>query len=130
MWGIGSIAAVILGYLALRQIRRDPLRIDGKGMAVADVILGWLGVAGLACMIALGIYIWKNDKEDLEEPRTEQVHSIRAGLVTSPHALPSAALADVAIPRAPFSGALGCREVISHEDGSASSRLTSCVCNA
>jgi hypothetical protein len=42
MWGIGSIAAVILGYLALRQIRRDPLRLTGNGMAIAGIILGWL----------------------------------------------------------------------------------------
>ena len=57
--GIGSIAALILGFLALRQIRREPLRIDGKGLAIAGIALGWLGVIGVALMISLGIYFWK-----------------------------------------------------------------------
>ena len=50
---------MILGFLALRQIRREPLRIDGKGLAIAGIALGWLGVIGVALMISLGIYFWK-----------------------------------------------------------------------
>ena len=57
--GIGSMAAVILGYLGLRQVRRDPLRIRGKGMAIAGIVLGWLGILGSVLLLALGIYVWK-----------------------------------------------------------------------
>jgi hypothetical protein len=53
------MAAVILGYLGLRQVRRDPLRIRGKGMAIAGIVLGWLGILGSVLLLALGIYVWK-----------------------------------------------------------------------
>ena len=72
--GIGSIAALILGFLALRQIRREPLRIGGKGLAIAGIALGWLGVIGLALMISLGIYFWKAYKEHPNKPHSQQAH--------------------------------------------------------
>jgi hypothetical protein len=83
MWGLGSIAAVILGYLALREIRRDPLRISGRGMAIAGIVLGWLGIVGLAVMIALGIYFWKSDGKHPEMPHSQRVHLTTAALRTS-----------------------------------------------
>lgn len=73
-WGPGSIAALILGYLALRQIRRDPLRIGGKGMATAGVILGWLGVVVLATLVSLGLYFHKKMGEQQEQPRPREVN--------------------------------------------------------
>ena len=73
-WGPGSIAALILGYLALRQIRRDPLRIGGKGMATAGIILGWLGVLVLATFVSLGLYFHKKLGEHEEQPRPRQVN--------------------------------------------------------
>jgi hypothetical protein len=75
MYGLGSVAALILGYLALREIRRNPLQIEGKGMAIAGLVLGWLGVAGLALIIALGVYLWKAEKNQPAEPRTREVNS-------------------------------------------------------
>ena len=38
--GVTSVIAVILGHVALGQIRRD--RTAGNGMALTGVILGWL----------------------------------------------------------------------------------------
>jgi hypothetical protein len=63
IYWIGSIVALVLGYLALREIRRDPQRIEGKGMAIAGVVLGWIGVATLLLAIAMGVYIWKNGEQ-------------------------------------------------------------------
>jgi hypothetical protein len=71
--GIGSIAALILGYLARRQIRRDPFRIGGKGMATAGIVLGWLGILGMATVIVLGIYFWKGSAEVPNKPHSQQV---------------------------------------------------------
>jgi len=56
---IGSIVAIIAGHMARAEIRRDPERIEGDGMAVAGLLLGWimliLGVAGfLAILLFLG----------------------------------------------------------------------------
>jgi hypothetical protein len=42
LWWIGSVLALIFGYIALNQIK---LRNEsGRGMAVAGVVLGWIGV--------------------------------------------------------------------------------------
>jgi hypothetical protein len=41
---IGSLAAVVCGHLARAEIRRDP-RIEGDGMAIAGLVLGWVNIA-------------------------------------------------------------------------------------
>jgi hypothetical protein len=80
-WGPGSIAAVILGHVALRQIRRDPLRIKGKRMATTGIVLGWLGIAALTIMICLGIYFRKMFEEQPQRPQTREVNLTTARLV-------------------------------------------------
>lgn len=42
--GVGSIAAVVLGHIALSQIKRTGAA--GRGLAIAGLVLGYLGVAG------------------------------------------------------------------------------------
>jgi len=118
-WGIGSVAAVILGSIALRQIRREPLRLKGRGMALAGISLGWLGIAGLAALLFLGLHLWK-DRERTPAPRARQVH-LRASSRFS--AGQSAARAG----NPPASGAsFACsRVVICQQEVSAKSLLTS-----
>lgn len=72
--GLGSVAGVILGYIALRQIRREPLRLKGRGMAIAGITLGWLGILGLAVLISLGIHFWKIRGGHPQEAHSPQVH--------------------------------------------------------
>ena len=52
---IGSIAAIITGHLARAEIRRRPLALEGDGMALAGLILGWIIVIGslLALVVVL-----------------------------------------------------------------------------
>jgi hypothetical protein len=57
--GPGSVVAIILGHIALRQIRREPLRFSGKGLANAGIVLGWLGVVGTILLLFLAVYFWK-----------------------------------------------------------------------
>lgn len=52
LW-IGSILALVFGYIGLHQIRRT--RESGRGMAIAGIVLGWIGVATLLLLIVLGI---------------------------------------------------------------------------
>lgn len=57
-WFVGGVAAVILGHMAIRQIRRTGE--DGAGMARAGLILGYIGVAlsvaGTIAFVALVVW--------------------------------------------------------------------------
>lgn len=50
---LGSVLAVILGYMARNEIRRRPDEISGEGLAMAGIVLGWIAI-GLA---ALGLLV-------------------------------------------------------------------------
>jgi hypothetical protein len=41
---IGSVLALILGYMARRDIRQRPTETTGEGLATAGVVMGWIGV--------------------------------------------------------------------------------------
>lgn len=43
--GVGSIGAVVLGYMAKRQIADSDGRQTGVGLASAGLVIGYLGVA-------------------------------------------------------------------------------------
>ena len=53
MWiyWLGSILALVLGYVARKQIRER--NQAGGGMATAGIVLGWIGVGTLLLMIGL-----------------------------------------------------------------------------
>lgn len=44
-WGIGSILALIFGYIARSQIKRKGE--SGGGLAVAGIVLGWIGIGAV-----------------------------------------------------------------------------------
>jgi hypothetical protein len=46
LFWLGSILAVIFGHISLAQIKKDS-SIGGRGMAIAGVALGWIGIAVL-----------------------------------------------------------------------------------
>jgi len=46
MWGLGSILALVFGYVGKRQIDQSGRTQGGRGMAMAGIVLGWIGVAG------------------------------------------------------------------------------------
>jgi len=52
LWGIGSILALIFGYVGKNQIDESLGRQTGRGMAVAGIVLGWIGVGLLVLFIA------------------------------------------------------------------------------
>jgi hypothetical protein len=51
LYGLGSILALVFGYVALRQIGQR--NEGGRGMAIAGVVLGWVGVAGAILITVL-----------------------------------------------------------------------------
>jgi hypothetical protein len=46
---LGSIVAIVLGYMARNDIRRRPGEVTGEGLALAGIVLGWISV-GLAVL--------------------------------------------------------------------------------
>jgi hypothetical protein len=53
IYWVGSILAVIFGHVALAQINKSQGMQRGKGMAIAGLVLGYIGVATLALVIVL-----------------------------------------------------------------------------
>jgi hypothetical protein len=51
IWGLGSVLALVFGYVGLRQIKER--NETGRGMAIAGVVLGWVGIGGLILFIIL-----------------------------------------------------------------------------
>lgn len=51
--GIGSILALVFGYIAKGQIDSSGGRETGRGMAIAGIVLGWVGVGLLVAMVVL-----------------------------------------------------------------------------
>ncbi len=51
VFGIGSVLALVFGYRAKRQITRNGQ--NGRGMSIAGIILGWVGVVGLVAIVAV-----------------------------------------------------------------------------
>ena len=50
---LAAIVAIVCGHMARAQIRRDP-NIQGNGMAIAGLVLGW---AIVACFVALVVFV-------------------------------------------------------------------------
>jgi hypothetical protein len=51
IYWVGSVLALIFGYVARRQIRER--NQSGGGMATAGIVLGWIGVATFCLMLFL-----------------------------------------------------------------------------
>jgi hypothetical protein len=58
---IGTIVALITGYMARNETRSMPPKFSGDGLATAGIIMGWvqvgLFVIGICCMIAYFVFI-------------------------------------------------------------------------
>ena len=59
--GIGTIVALITGYMARKETRTIPPRTSGDGLATAAIIMGWIQVAlvviGICCFLAYLVFI-------------------------------------------------------------------------
>jgi hypothetical protein len=62
VYWIGSILALIFGYIAKGQINESAGRQGGKGMAIAGIVLGWVGIATLLLGVVAFLLGAKNIK--------------------------------------------------------------------
>jgi hypothetical protein len=53
---LGSIAAVIMGHIALGQIKASSGREQGAGLAIAGLVLGYMGVATLTLVLLVAAF--------------------------------------------------------------------------
>jgi hypothetical protein len=51
---VPGIVAIVLGHVALDQIDRSGGTVTGRGMAVAGIVLGWIGIG----LLGLGVVVW------------------------------------------------------------------------
>mgnify|MGYP001442057078 CR=1 FL=1 len=54
---VGAIVAIITGHMARSEIRRDPENLEGDGLAVAGLVLGWLMV-GLSLLVLFAVILF------------------------------------------------------------------------
>ena len=55
IYWIGSVLALVFGYVAKRQIRERGE--NGGGMATAGIVLGWVGIGILAVILLFGVVL-------------------------------------------------------------------------
>lgn len=71
-----GIPAVILGHLALREIRRSGGRVAGDGMAIVGLVIGYLSIAVSILMLVLFIvFIPRGVAPTPEETKAESEKS-------------------------------------------------------
>jgi hypothetical protein len=53
IYWIGSVLALIFGYIARKQIKQSGQK--GDGMAIAGIVLGWVGLGTLVLVIVAAV---------------------------------------------------------------------------
>ena len=62
---IGGILALVFGYISRRQIDESGGTQGGRGMAIAGIILGWIGIGlGIAYIVVIIIAVIVSDDDD------------------------------------------------------------------
>jgi hypothetical protein len=54
---ITSILPLVVGYIARREIDRDPANLSGRGMATAGIILGWIWIGVLVVVTVVVVAV-------------------------------------------------------------------------
>ena len=52
---VAALVAVVCGHLARSEIRREPGRLDGDGLAVAGLVLGYANLALAAAIVLAAV---------------------------------------------------------------------------
>jgi hypothetical protein len=54
---VGGVLAIVLGYMARREIRQRPDEVSGDGLALAGIVMGWIsvGLVVVACLFFGGL---------------------------------------------------------------------------
>jgi NADH:ubiquinone oxidoreductase subunit 5 (subunit L)/multisubunit Na+/H+ antiporter MnhA subunit len=77
IYWLGSILALVFGYLAKSDIRRSEKQLEGNGLATAGIVLGWVGTGTLVLVIGLtilGAFVDKKEKKQEQRRRSTSQH--------------------------------------------------------
>lgn len=58
VYWIGSILALVFGYVAKNQIDRERGNLTGRGMAMAGIVLGWVEIGLLVVLFVAGSLLY------------------------------------------------------------------------
>jgi type II secretory pathway pseudopilin PulG len=72
-----AIAAVVLGHLSLSEIRQTAGRMAGRGMAIAGLVLGYLGLSFIPILIIAAIAIPNLLRANMAANEVSAVASLR-----------------------------------------------------
>jgi Domain of unknown function (DUF4190) len=64
LFGLGSIAAIALGYLGMKQIEASAGHQSGKAIAIAGIVIGIVGLA--SCGILIGFLVSSHSNTPLQ----------------------------------------------------------------
>jgi hypothetical protein len=56
VWAVAGIPAVVCGHLALKAIRKSPEPVEGRGFAIAGLVMGWLAIFFQIMLVILVIW--------------------------------------------------------------------------
>ena len=73
-----SVVAIVLGHISLSQIKKSAGRIQGKGLAIAGLVLGYLGIAAIPfILIIAAIAIPNLLRAKIAANEASAAHSVR-----------------------------------------------------
>ena len=78
--GIGSLAALVLGYRARREIRNSAGFQRGSSLATIGIVLGWIGVAALVIAAVAAFFLLAATATSTTDPSvTSSVAPLQSG---------------------------------------------------
>jgi hypothetical protein len=103
-----SIAAIILGHLALVDIKRTAGRMTGKGMAIAGLTLGYVGITLTTIYVVFAVFMVRNtfsgDIPTNESAAVATMHTYDTALKAYASKCPAQGYPATLIPLGPGSG--------------------------
>lgn len=94
-WGIGGIGAVVLGLVALSEIKRSEGRQHGQGLAVAGVVLGALHLFALTLGL-VAVFVFSAHPPSFLSPSPTRVPRSTSFLPPPVHSAPAPPVATAA----------------------------------
>src|SRR5262249_12880627 len=78
LWPLSAVAAVVLGHVALGEIKRSAGRLAGRGMAVGGLVAGYFGISMISLLFIAAVCIPKLLRARMAANEASAVGTLRA----------------------------------------------------